>query len=109
MSLPPEDSIVKLLGMRFGWGPVKKWKILAFWWTGGFILFFIIGQSMETGGYFALTMQLIINGDLPSGTGQFFNALNALWDPSQVSEIEFFLYQSITQPIIGYILGVIIF
>ncbi|MHA1521448.1 MAG: hypothetical protein ACTSRK_14790, partial [Promethearchaeota archaeon] len=38
MSLPPEDSIVKLLGMRFGWGPVKKWKILAFWWTGGFIL-----------------------------------------------------------------------
>lgn len=108
MSLPPDDSLFKLLSIRFGWGNIKKWKSLVFWWTGGFIIFFIVGQSMENG-YFALTMQLIRNNYLDSGSGEFFNALSALWDPSQVSEIEFYLYQSVTRPIMLYILGVIIF
>ena len=108
MSIPPEDSILKLLSLKFGWENLKKWKSLVLWWTAGFVIFYIIGQSIETG-YFALAMQLIQKGYLNIGSGELFHAMTALSDPSQVSEIDIFYYQIITRPILMYIIGIIIF
>lgn len=108
MSIPPEDSVLKLLSLKFGWENLKKWKSMVLWWTGGFVIFYIIGQSIENG-YFALAMQLIENGYLDLGSGQLFHAMTALSDPSQVSEIDIFYYQTITRPIIMFIIGVVIF
>ncbi|WP_457556874.1 UPF0182 family protein [Candidatus Harpocratesius sp.] len=108
MSIPPEDSILKLLSLKFGWDNLKKWKSLVLWWTIGFVFFYIIGQSIEKG-YFALTMELTQQNYLKPGSGEYFNALKALSDPSKVSEIDIFYYQAITHPIVMYVLGVIIF
>ncbi len=100
MSIPPENTIFTLLGRKFGWGAISRKKVLLLWWTAGFALFFIIGQAMETGG-FALSMYMIERGDV---SFSFLKALEILNGSPDVSQLDVFIYRSVTLPIINYIL-----
>ena len=100
MSIPPETTIFTILGRKFGWGAISRKKVLLLWWTAGFALFFIIGQAMETGG-FALSMYMIEEGDI---TFSFLKALDILNGSPDVSQLDVFIYRSVTLPIINYIL-----
>jgi uncharacterized protein len=106
MSIPPEDTLLNFLAKKFGWKKPSKTKSLIFWWTGGFALFFIIGQAMDTG-TFALAMYMIEVGTLQSDN--YLHAMVILNDPTQVSMIDMFIYRSIVLPIINYVLALIIF
>ncbi|QEE15786.2 UPF0182 family protein [Promethearchaeum syntrophicum] len=100
MSIPPENTLLALLGRKFGWGVISKKKVFLLWWTAGFALFFIIGQAMETG-YFALSMYMIEEGDT---SFSFLKAISILNGNSNVSQLDVFIYKSVTLPIINYIL-----
>ena len=49
MSIPPGRALITILGQKFGWGRFSRKKTLLLWWTGGFVLFFLIGQIIENG------------------------------------------------------------
>jgi hypothetical protein len=108
MSLPPDRNIFLLLNQRLNWRLPSKKKTVLIWWTGGFILFFIIGQSMEKG-YFALTIEMFTTGKIPFGEGAMLNALKAISNPANVSAIDVFVYQNVTHPILMFTLGLILF
>ncbi|MHA1718557.1 MAG: UPF0182 family protein [Promethearchaeota archaeon] len=103
MSFPPENTLITLLGRKFGWGPVSRKKTLILWWTAGFVFFFIVGQAMETG-YFALSMYMIQDGKV---SFSFFKALLILNGNPSVSQLDVYIYNAITHPIITYILVLI--
>ncbi|MHA1475621.1 MAG: hypothetical protein ACTSQ5_10580, partial [Promethearchaeota archaeon] len=103
MSIPPENTLITLLGRKFGWGTISRKKIFLLWWTAGFVLFFIIGQAMETG-FFALSMYLVEEG---SASFSFLNALGILNGNPNVTQMDIFIYKSVTLPIINYVLALI--
>ncbi len=105
MSLPPETTIITLLGRKFGWGYISRKKTFLLWWTAGFVLFFIFGQAME-GGYFALSMYMSENGIVSFSP---LKALEVLNGSSNVSQLDIFIYRSVSLPIINYILILIAF
>ncbi len=105
MSLPPENTIITLLGRKFGWGHISRKKTFLLWWTAGFALFFIFGQAME-GGFFALSMHMIERGGVSFSP---LKALDVLNGSSNVSQLDIFIYKSVTLPIINYILILIAF
>ena len=100
MSIPPENTLITLLGRKFGWGTISRKKVLLLWWTAGFALFFIIGQAIETG-YFALSMYMIEEG---GASFSFLNALGILNGNPNVTQVDIFIYNGVTLPIINYIL-----
>ncbi len=100
MSIPPENTLITLLGRKFGWGYISKKKVLLLWGTAGFVIFFILGQAMETG-YFALAMYMIEQGGVSFSPLKALEILNGNTD---VSQMDIFIYRSVTLPIINYIL-----
>ncbi|WP_371803288.1 UPF0182 family protein [Candidatus Lokiarchaeum ossiferum] len=108
MSIPPDDSLITIVGQKFGWGKPSKVKTLIIWWTIGFVFFFIIGQAMGSG-YFDLVMKMIDEGTIEGNLGSFLTALNAISNPASVSQLDIFLYAAVTLPILRFVLGVIIF
>ncbi len=60
-------------------------------------------------GYFALTMYSFEQGQFVGTSANFFHAFRALIDPSQIIPLDIYLYNNVTQPIITYILAIIIF
>jgi len=108
MSLPPDRNLILMLNQRLNWRLPSRIKTVLFWWTGGFVLFFIIGQSMEKG-YFALTIEMFTTGKIPFGQGIMLNALKAISNPATVTAIDVFVYENVTHPILMYTLGLIIF
>lgn len=107
MTLPPETDLITLLGNQFNWGRPSKKKAILIWWTAGFILFFLVGQAIETG-YFGLTMLMINEGKIHATFGTYFRALGAIFNPTDLSPVDLFVYSNITRPIIIYILILII-
>ena len=108
MSIPPDDTLITIIGQKFGWGRPSKMKTLLFWWTAGFALFFIIGQAMGSG-YFDLVMKMVEKDIIDGGFGSFLKGFAAITDPASVSQMDIFLYSAVTRPIIRFVLGVIIF
>lgn len=108
MCIPPDDSLITIIGQKLGWGRPSKVKTLLIWLPLGFVLFFIIGQAMG-GGYFDLVMKMISEGKIDGKVGSFLNALNAITNPEAVSQVDIFLYSAVTAPIIRFVLGIIIF
>jgi hypothetical protein len=103
MSIPPENTLITLLGRRLGWGTISRKKIFLLWWTAGFVLFFIIGQAIETG-YFALSMYMIEEG---GAEFSFLGAFRILSGNLSVNQEDIFIYKAVTLPIINYVLVLI--
>ena len=57
-------------------------------------------------GFFALAIEIASQENF---NGSFFNGLNAISNPNVVTQIDIFLYRSVTLPIMGFIIGVVIF
>ena len=63
MSLPPNQNLLTIIGTRLRFGKPSRLKALAFWWTAGFILFYLFGMFLDINGQFSWALYLIEKGE----------------------------------------------
>ncbi|TKJ22519.1 MAG: hypothetical protein CEE43_06410 [Promethearchaeota archaeon Loki_b32] len=110
MSLPPNQNLLTIIGTRLRFGKPSRLKSLIFWWTGGFVLFYLIGMLLDFDGQFSWVMYLYEKGAITlSPFTLFTDAFDVLLNPNNTN-IEFiFIYSRLYLPLIYYILGILIF
>jgi hypothetical protein len=106
-SVPPETTILSIIGTRRGTGRPSPGKALLFNWTIGFLFFYLIGQMLDSG-YFALVMYSIEKGAFSYNIFSSFNAMNVLFDIDSVTILDIYVYTNVVYPIVGYIFGLLI-
>ena len=110
MSIPPEKNLMMMIKQKTGRGKLTTKYILVFWWTAGFLLFYLIGQGLDNG-YFSLTIYMFDEGTLSLDdltNRNIFNAFKMLTNPSAVSMVDLYVFQTLVHPLINFILGIII-
>ncbi len=105
-SIPPETTILALIGTRIGRGRPSRKKALLFWWTIGFGLFYLCGQALDLNTYFSLTMFMIEEGKFTAPANPF-QALYVLTNPNLVSMTDMFFYSTVVYPILIFIIVMI--
>jgi len=110
MSLPPNQNFLAIIGTRLKFGKPSRIKSLIFWWTAGFVLFYLIGMVLDFDGRFSWTMYLIEKGEYSIGWNApltvFFDAFDVLFDQTNM-DIEFiFIYTRAYLPLIYYIFAI---
>jgi hypothetical protein len=110
MSLPPNQNLLTIIGTRLRFGKPSRKKSLLFWWTAGFILFYLIGMALDFDGQFSWVLYLYGKGEiLLSPLTIFTDALDVLLNTNNMN-IEFiFVYTRLYLPLIYFIFGVFIF
>ncbi len=113
MSLPPERNLLTLIGNKLGFGKPSWWKTVIFWWTGGFIFFYFIGQLIDGfQGTFSLGMYMIESGMIESFGLDLFLPWEYLLRINTINPNDFFervfVYNNVVYPIISYVLVVIV-
>ena len=64
MSLPPNQNLLTMIGTLLKFGKPSRIKALIFWWTAGFLLFYLFGMAMDAGGQFSWVLYLYENGEI---------------------------------------------
>jgi len=110
MSLPPNQNLLTMIGTLLKFGKPSRIKALIFWWTAGFLLFYLFGMAMDAGGQFSWVLYLYENGEITlSPFTVLIDAFNVLLNPNNMN-IEFiFVYSRLYLPIIYFIFAVFIF
>ena len=110
MSIPPNQNLLTIIGTRLRYGKPSRLKSLIFWWTGGFVLFYLIGMILDFNGQFSWVMYLYEKGEITLSPFTIFtDAFDVLLNPNNTN-IEFiFIYSRLYLPLIYYILGILIF
>ncbi|MFX1407521.1 MAG: UPF0182 family protein [Promethearchaeota archaeon] len=109
MSLPPDRTLLTIIGTKLRFGKPSYLKALIFWWTFGFILFYFVGFILNSNGAFAWTSYLIEQGELTLSPNIIIEAFNVLFDPSNTDYNTIFVYSNLVLPITSLIIGVLIF
>ena len=107
MSLPPNQNFLTIIGTKLRFGKPSRLKSLLFWWTAGFVLFYLIGMMLDFDGRFSWMMYLIEKGEYQtSPLTVFFDAFDVISTQTNM-DIEFiFVYARVYVPLIYYIFGI---
>lgn len=110
MSLPPDRTLLSIIGTRLGFGKPSYIKSLLFWWTFGFIIFYLLGFVLNINGQsFAWTAYLIENGEIQLSPNIIIDAFQVLFNQNNTDFITIFIYGTLVFPIITFIFVIIIF
>jgi len=110
MSIPPDRILLTVLGTRLRFGKPSRIKALAFWWTAGFFIFYLLGHVIDLSGQFAWTIYLIENGEIAFEPLAIIpNAFNVLLNPESMDMTSIFVYKNLFLPVIIFIIGILIF
>ena len=108
MSVPPNRNLLTIIGTRLRLKKPSVVKVLIFWWTIGFVIFYILGLVIGSLADFAWVMYLIENGQLQFSITIMTDAFNVLFNPNSMDIEAIFIYNGLILPIIIYIVGVFI-
>jgi hypothetical protein len=106
-SLPPETTLMALIGTKTGWGRPSPKKALIINWTVGFAFFYLVGQALDTG-YFAYIMFSLEQGTMSYDFSNPFRAMLVLYDTHSVTMMDIFIYNNLVNPIVTYIFVLLI-
>ncbi len=110
MSLPPNQNLLTIIGTRLRFGKPSRLKALTFWWTAGFVLFYLIGMLLDIDGQFSWTIYLIEKGEYRiSPLTVFFDAFNVLSNQTNMNFEFLFVYTRFYLPLIYFIFAICIF
>ncbi|MCK4285112.1 MAG: UPF0182 family protein [Candidatus Lokiarchaeota archaeon] len=106
----PNRNLLTIIGTKLRFGKPSRKKSLLFWWTAGFILFYLIGMALDFNGQFSWVLYLYEKGQISlSPLTIFTDALDVLLNTNNMN-IEFiFVYTRLYLPLIYFIFGVFIF
>ncbi|MFW9784011.1 MAG: UPF0182 family protein [Candidatus Heimdallarchaeota archaeon] len=109
MSVPPNQNLLTIIGTRLRFGKPSRMKSLIFWWTAGFVLFYLVGMVLDINGQFSWVLYLFEKGEISlSPLTIFSDAFNVLINPNNIN-IEFiFVYTRLYLPLIYYIFAILI-
>jgi len=109
MSLPPDKILLTIVGTKLRFGKPNTLKSLAFWWTIGFVLFYLLGFLLDmNGGAFSWAIYLIENKEIQISPTIILDAFNVIFNANNKDYITIFTYTSLILPIIYFVLGVLI-
>ncbi|MHA1884515.1 MAG: UPF0182 family protein [Promethearchaeota archaeon] len=104
MSIPPNRNLLTIIGTRLGFGKPSILKALIFWWTAGFVLFYMTGMALDMTGQFSWVMYLFEQGEISLSPFTIFSdAFNVLVNQNNVNLEFIFIYTRLYLPIITYI------
>ncbi len=106
--IPPEKTIIQLVGTRFGWGKPSNFKAIKVIIPFGFLLFYFIGQSLDAFANFSLAMYYLQNGVLKFDINAVFVPFYIYSDLDAITMEMMFMYTNIIDPIIGYLFFLVI-
>ena len=109
MSIPPDRTLITVIGTRLRFGKPSYLKALIFWWTIGFVIFYLAGFLLNfNGNSFSWAAYLIEQGELNLSETLLFDAFNVLFDPLNKDFITIFLYSSLILPLISFVMILLI-
>jgi len=109
MSIPPERTLLTVIGTRARFGKPSIIKSLLFWWTIGFFIFYLLGFLLALNdGQFSWTIYLIQSGEIELSPFIVFDAFDVLFDPNNTDYITIFTYTNLILPIIYFIFALLI-
>ena len=107
MSLPPNQNFLAMIGTKLKFGKPSRSKSLIFWWTAGFIMFYLIGMVLDFDGSFSWVMYLIEKGEYQtSPLTVFFDAFDVISTQTNMDIKFIFVYSRVYIPLIYYIFGI---
>ncbi|MBY8984552.1 MAG: UPF0182 family protein [Candidatus Lokiarchaeota archaeon] len=110
MSLPPNQNLLTIIGTKLKFGKPSRKKCLLFWWTAGFIMFYLLGMALDFDGQFSWVLYLYEKGEISlSPLTIFTDALSLLFDYNSMNLEFIFVYTRLYLPLIYFIFGVVIF
>jgi len=110
MSIPPDKTFLTTIGTRLGFGKPSYVKSLLFWWTVGFVLFYLLGFLLDfNNSSFSWVAYLIENGNLNFNPTIISDAFSVLFTPASNDYITIYIYSNLILPIIYFTLSVVIF
>ncbi len=108
MSIPPNRNLLALIGTRLRFKKPSIGKALLFWWTIGFIIFYLIGLMIGSFGDFAWVMYLYESGEIQIPITIVADAFNVLFNQNSIDIEAIFIYNGLILPIIEFIVIVFI-
>ena len=109
MSLPPEKNLLTIIGTKLRFGKPSRLKALVFWWTIGFVMFYLLGLLLDVNnGGFSWTMYLIENGHIQISPNIILDAFAVLFDSNNKDFVTIFIYSNLILPVVTFIFGVLI-
>ncbi|MFX0049619.1 MAG: hypothetical protein ACFE8G_15910, partial [Candidatus Hermodarchaeota archaeon] len=110
MSIPPERNLLTIIGTKLRFGKPSYLKSLIFWWTLGFILFYLFGFLLNVNnGGFAWATYLIENGEIQLSPNLIFDAFNVIFNQNNTDFVTVYIYSNLVVPIVNFVFGIIIF
>jgi len=109
MSLPPEKNLLTIIGTKLRFGKPSRLKALVFWWTIGFVMFYLLGLLLDVNnGGFSWTMYLIENGHIQISPNIILDAFAVLFESNNKEFVTIFIYSNLILPVVTFIFGVLI-
>jgi len=109
MSLPPERNLLTIIGTKLRFGKPSRLKALIFWWTIGFVMFYLLGLLLDiNNGGFSWTIYLIENGQIQITPNILLDAFAVLFDSTNKDFVTIFIYSYLILPVVTFIFGVLI-
>jgi len=109
MSLPPERNLLTIIGTKLRFGKPSRLKALVFWWTIGFVMFYLLGLLLDiNSGGFSWTIYLIENGEIQITPNIILDAFAVLFDSNSTNFVAIFVYSNLILPVVTFIFGVLI-
>ncbi|MFX1489513.1 MAG: UPF0182 family protein, partial [Promethearchaeota archaeon] len=110
MSIPPNRNLLTIIGTRLGFGKPSILKALIFWWSAGFVLFYLTGMALDSDGQFSWVLYLYEEGKITlSPMTIFSDAFDVLLNPNNMNLEFIFVYSRVYLPLIYYICSILIF
>ncbi len=110
MSLPPDKILLSIIGTKLRFGKPSYLKSIIFWWTIGFVVFYLFGFLLDSNNQgFSWVIYLLENGELQISPTILTDAFNVLFNPTSKDFTTIFIYSNLIIPIINFILMVLIF
>ena len=107
MSLPPNQNFLAIIGTKLRFGKPSRLKALIFWWTAGFVLFYLIGMILDFDGSFSWMMYLIELGEYEiTPLMIFFDAFDVLSNQTNMDIQFIFVYARVYLPLIYYVFAI---
>ena len=110
MCIPPEKTLLSIIGTKLRFGKPSNLKSIIFWWTIGFVIFYLFGFLLDSNNQgFSWVIYLLENGELNLSPTILTDAFNVIFDPTSTDYSTIFIYGNLIIPIINFILAVLVF
>ena len=104
MSVPPNRNLLTMIGTLLKFGKPSRIKALIFWWTAGFVLFYLLGMALDSGGQFSWVLYLYENEKITlSPFTILIDAFSVLLNQNNMNLEFIFVYSRLYLPIIYFI------